>query len=287
MSKNIPKMSETEIAEIAQMFFQQRGWEMFPEVVLPNFNGRPDLIGKKRELCMVVECKKSLTYPVLEQLTRWHHNWQFAENSHYLSTERLGIPHLLVAFTERGSGAFPALKQEILTRYRIGYYSVKRDPFPDELLSDFAMRRGRRLGKFESSDSIHQMYYKNYLWEVREVIPGKIQPGSRQTADNILMHLQQDMKKAVAGATATNGSYMTPFKRTMNKVRAVLERGGTWHIQKILDVINQEMGGHHYCSDSSAKNGISKFIVEQQVGIKVSKSSPRYELYREPSNVPD
>ena len=114
MKKNkIPKLKETEIAEIAQMFFEQQGWDMFPEVVLPNFNGRPDLIGIKETLCSVVECKQSLTYPILEQLTRWHHDWNEAKESEFLNTDNKGIPHLLIAFTEHGSTHFPPLHPQL------------------------------------------------------------------------------------------------------------------------------------------------------------------------------
>lgn len=281
MANKQKKMQETEIAEVAQMFFEQRGWDMYPEVVLPNFNGRPDIVGEKMEKCLVVECKGSLTYPVLEQLTRWHHDWKSAEESEYRTTENRGIPHLLVAFTERGKGSFPDLKKEILDRYRIGYYSIEREAHPDKWLSDYYIKQGRKLGVFEDHSCQYDMYYKNYRWIVREEISPKIQHGSRRSAHNILKHLNKDMKVGIAGSTGKDGAYMTPFKRTMNKVNTVLERGGVWHIQHIVEAINKDLGGHHYCSDSSAKGGISKFIIELKIGVKTCDYAPKYELYKD------
>ena len=67
-------MTEVEIAEVGQMFFEQKNWDLFPEVVLKGFNGRPDFIAKRHQLCAAIECKKTLSYPVIEQLTRWRHD---------------------------------------------------------------------------------------------------------------------------------------------------------------------------------------------------------------------
>lgn len=275
MAEKKAKMLETEIAEIAQMFFEQLGWDMYPEVVIPNFNGRPDLVGEKMEMCAVVECKKSLTYPVLEQLSRWQLDWQSAEDCQYQTTEGKGIPHLLIAFTERSRGGNSPLKQELLDRYRLGHYSVDREYHSDDAFHQWH-REEDEIGRFTNSAFIYTMQYKNYRWTVREEIAPKIQHGSRRSAHNILKHLNKDMKMGVAGATGKEGAYMTPFKRTMNKVQRVLERGGVWHIHNIVDVINKEMGGHHYSSDSAARRGVSKFIVE--LGMGEEESLCRYQL---------
>jgi len=79
---------------------------------------------------------------------------------------------------------------------------------------------------------------------------------------------------------ALNDAEMTPFKRTINKAKTVLERGGEWHIDTLIKVINTELGGHHYCHDNSAKQCISKFLVELGVGEKVD-NRPVYKLKSE------
>ena len=276
----VPKMTETEIALIIGMYFEQKGWDMYPEVVLPNFNGRPDYISVKQELCMVVECKTSLTYPVIEQLTRWHHEWNQAEESEYQSTDGKGIPHLLVAVTERSSSLFPPLKKELMERYRIGYYTVDRREYPKDWYSSH-----HKEGVFESHGHDGGVcYFGDYQWTVSEKVVPKIQPGSRRTAHHIIEHLNHDMKQGIAGSSGALGEYMTPFKRTMSKVKTVLERGGDWHITKILEVINNELGGHHYCSDRSAYGGISKFITELGIGEKVSDYPPKYKI-KKPESV--
>lgn len=274
MKKKIPKMTETEIAHIVGMYFEQKGWNMFPEVVLPNFYGRPDYVSVKQELCMVIECKTSLTYPVIEQLTRWHHQWGQAEKSKYGTTDGMGIPHLLIAVTERSNSLFPPLKKELMERYRIGYYTIERCEYRKEWYSSLY-----KEGVFECYGHDGGVcYYGDYKWTVKEQVIPKIQHGSRQTAHHITKHLNEDMKQGVAGSSGSLGEYMTPFKRTMNKVKTVLERGGEWHISKILEVINTELGGHHYCSDSSASGGISKFITELGIGEKVSDYPPKYKI---------
>ncbi|OES23920.1 hypothetical protein [Alteromonas macleodii] len=257
MQPNNPdKLTEAEIAAVAKVFFERKGWELFPEVVIPIFGGRPDYIGKKQQLCMAVECKPSLTYPVLEQLIRWHDTVDMANNSEYVDARNYGIPHLLVAVTGRNKQKHADLKQRLLDQYRIGHYEVSYE--------GIAWHR-----QHKAADAPFDDYgYGNidgHRWRVYERSAPKIQPGSRQTADRILALLQQDMKDAVSGVTGMKNNHMTPFRRTMNKATEALEKYGQCHITTIINEINSTMGGHHYCSDAQAKTSIGKFLVEFEI----------------------
>lgn len=280
VAKQIP-MTEAELAEVAECFFASKGWDLYPEAVIPNFNGRPDHLGvKMKTLTAAFEYKRSLTYPVIEQLTRWHHEMTAAINSKYMDESTKAIPHLLLAVCQRGNNGtkFAPLKQELLERYRIGYYEISKV----KGVRDF--RRATRDLKDKEVFCEHdklQLWIGDCEYQFYEVIPPKIQAGSRQTAHNIIKHLNLDMKMGCAGTTGLSNAYMTPFKRTLRKVQTVLERGGEWHIDTILQVVNKELGGHHYCSDASAKNGICKFLEDQKIGIKVYDYSPTYILWTE------
>jgi len=266
-------MTEVEIAEIAQMFFEQRGWELFPEVVLKGFNGRPDLVAKKHQLCAVIECKKSLSYPVIEQLTRWRHDHNHRIERGYPLKDIYAFPHLLIAFASGNNKPMALLKKEILRQHRIGYYELTRIALDDK----FRLHKNDELGRFYDhglDDSYCQ--WKNFRYIVREVVPPKIQEDSRNTAHRILKQLNADMKQATAGASGREGGFMTPFKRTMNAVESILNRGGEYHIVDIMNALHKDFGGHHYSSDRAARNSIPDFIVKLKVGVRCCDAPPRY-----------
>lgn len=267
------KMSEADIASVAEVYFRSKGWELYPEAVLPNFGGRPDIVGAKQQLCMVTEVKASLSYPVLEQLTRWHHEMAEYTASEYADETTKGIPHLLFAVvgSSAGGGRISDLKREIIERYRIGVLFVTLtgdDNYQDKPENVF--------------DSNGYGYILGKRWRVLEAIPAKIQIGSRQTAQRILKHLNPDMRCIPPGVSGKHGGYMTPFKRTIAKARTILERGGEWHIQHIVDEINQNMGGHHYTSDTSAKSSIAKFLEEFNIAERKAQFVPVFTLKDHP-----
>jgi hypothetical protein len=276
MSKE-PPLTEVEIAEIGQIFFEQRGWELFPEVVLKGFNGRPDFVAKKHQLCSVIECKKTLSYPVIEQLTRWRHDRDERIENEFCNKPISSIPHLLIAFTGGNNKPLALLKKEILRQHRIGFYEVTRVSMDDKYAS-FVSRDKQSLGKFkEHGFDTAYCQWKNYRWKVKEVVPPKIQEGSRKTAHKILSQLNNDMKQATAGANGQEGNYMTPFKRTMNAVDTILKRGGEYHIVDIMNALHEDFGGHHYSSDRTARNSIPKFIVQLEIGTQVSDAPAKYQ----------
>ena len=270
------KMTEIDIARIADMFFQQMGWELFPEVVLTNFGGRPDLNAVKNSLCMIIECKKTFSYPVIEQLARRQEEMaHWSKNQSTKEHKRRGMPHLLIAFTEKATSSHSALKTRIIKELRIGHYSVSRKPHCDSFLSSMT----DKLGEFKhyGDGKYYTMQFENYRYEVRMEIEPKLQIGSRQTAHRIVNKLHADMKDGVAaGSSGKEGGQVTPFRMTMNKVKRVLDSGGEWHIVNILKEINLHHGGHHYTTDKAATQGIPKYIVDMGYGKKVNDYPPLF-----------
>ncbi len=247
--------TETEIADIAKAFLELNNWALYPEVVIDLFNGRPDYIGIKAEtLCQVVECKRTLSYPVIEQLTRWQTDAEKRKQWHRQGyDQKIAIPHLLTAFVGRTNGSMSDPKRQILKQYRIGVYSIEK--------RDCLRRRNQSNKPYLSScgDDYWTMAMNDFEYHIRLEIAPKIQPGSRRTAHRIVEALNTDMRCAQAGAKGGDTEYMTPFKRTMNRVKNVLNDGKERHIQQIIQDI-KPIGGHHYCSDKVAMASISKFI---------------------------
>jgi hypothetical protein len=279
VKKQIP-MTEEEIALVSSYFFTAKGWNLYPEVVLPIFGGRPDHLGVKNEyLTAVFEYKKSLTYTVIEQLTRWHHEMTCAINSTHTNESKKAIPHLLIAVCQHSNNGFkfPALKSEILNQYRLGYYEISKVRGSKEFR--FATK-DLKDGEMFHENAYPTLWIDEHEYQLYEIIPPKIQHGSRTSAHRLLEHLNEDMKIGQSGTTGRKDAFMTPFKRTINKAKTVLERGGEWHIDTLIKVINAELGGHHYCHDNSAKQGISKFLVELGIGEKVD-NRPVYKLKSE------
>lgn len=257
------KFTEEEMAAVAESYFASKGWSVFPEVVIPHFGGRVDIMATKGALCAAIECKTNFSYTVLEQLIRWKYEYESYVNSEYADESVKGIPHLLYAVVG-GSRIVSDLKKEILQNNRIGliHASVERDS------------GWRKKNKSSLFDDYGYAIIGNDRWHFDEVISPKIQVGSRKTASRIVMHLNEDMKVGIAGSSGSKGAYMTPFKRTMNKAKSVIDRGGEWHISNIISVINSELSGHHYINDSSAKAQIAKFLVELEMAEKVYDMRP-------------
>lgn len=235
-------MTEAELAEVAKLYYERNGWNMFPEVCFQNFSGRPDWIGRKNNLAMVVECKLNLNFSVLEQLTRWCcSNWQ--KSNVFDGKRNMGIPHVLVAFvTSWGDHSF--LKESIINEHGIGVIIVDKrfNRYDDDGEGPVFKKDGRlEWGKY---------YYSFY-----ENKSPKIQPGSRKTAHRLLEHLNDDMKVATSGVKTGESLLITPFRRTMNRVYSVMKPNKSYHIEHLLQMI-VEHGGHHYSSDKNAANGI-------------------------------
>lgn len=240
---------ETEIAEVAKIFLEINNWNVYPEVVIDLFNGRPDFICKKNEsLCHVIECKKTLSYQVLEQLTRWRFD---SEKRKHLGQD-FAIPHLLSAFVGKSNTPISDLKKKIFTENRIGLYSISKR-------KNLITRKKETPYIISCAECYWYLVHGDFVYTIIEEISPKIQNGSRKTAHKIIKSLHDDMKIANAGSKGGDTEYMTPFKRTINRVKEVLSDGKERHIQQIVEDI-KKIGGHHYCSDKVAAMSISKFI---------------------------
>ncbi|HFD4007923.1 TPA: hypothetical protein ACF33U_004208 [Vibrio parahaemolyticus] len=247
--------TEAEIADVAKFFLESNGWSLYPEVVIDLFNGRPDYVCVKNDsLCKVVECKKTLSYPVIEQLARWQIDAEKRKEWHRQGYEqKIAIPHLLTAFVSRTNGGMTDLKRIMLEQFRIGVFSIsKRRSLRSRHVTDEPYFS-------TSSEDFWVLVWGDYEYTIRQEVAPKIQVGSRETAHRIIESLNDDMRCAQAGVKGGETDYMTPFKRTMNRVREVLSDGKERHIQHIIDEI-KPLGGHHYNSDKVAMSCITKFI---------------------------
>lgn len=242
------KMSETEIAEIAKIYFNHSGYKMYPEVVIDGFNGRPDYVSiKGKSLVHIMECKQSFTWSVFEQLYQW------------VRESRLMRPHLLTAVVgdvSRSSGM--QVRLEMMKVNRFGLLSISKRSYPHE-----------RKGFSNNGDYWHSNAIYSFSW----VIDPKIIPGSRETAHLIKNQLDDDMMIASAGSRGGETDYMTPFKRTMARVSRVLSSGKELHITHILEGVNR-LGGHHYTSDKSFIQSVPTYIRKFELAVSARRSGP-------------
>lgn len=277
------KMTEEEICTVGEIFLKQKGWDLYPEVVLPNFGGRPDFIGTKGNLCTVVEAKTSLTYPVIEQLTRWQLTHDFYEHSEWCDNSETGIPHLIYALTGGSNRLDPySLKYKLMKDYRIGWIHVElvEDYTNSKKYYDQTVDTSCKFNRYREGvvDSVGNLFINYKQYKITERLEPNIQVGSRQLAYNITKHLQEDMKCAVAGVTGREDNFMTPFKRTLNRaIQVVTESEKPLHPNDILVGV-EKLGGHHYSKDSTFKNCIGGWLIDKGGCVKVSEFPPLYKI---------
>lgn len=256
--------SETELAEVAKQFFSLRNWDLYPEVVIDLFDGRPDYVGIKNNVCMAIECKKTLTYPVIEQLARWQIDAERRQALNRESRKPIAIPHLLVAFVGETKSRASELQLHLLNHFRLGVYSVRKDG---------VVIRGSHTYIDHNSDDYWVLIHGPFRYQIRLVSEPKIQPGSRNSAHRIIEALNPDMKIAQAGAKGGETTYMTPFRRTMDRVKQVLSDGKEHHISEIIRGVCA-LGGHHCSSDRAAQVSIIKFVEQFGIAHRCRKYGP-------------
>lgn len=259
------KMTEKELAIVANLYFEKRNWDMFPEVCFSAFGGRPDFVGKKNSLCMVVECKLTLGFSVLEQLTAW----RCETFKHYSVDKRdasMGIPNLLVAFVQ-STGRSTWLRDKAIKDYGIGVINVQKNR---------TFRRTKDDKPFFKNDTLYMGEFSYYIQERNSP---KLQPGSRETSYRLIEQLNDDMKIAEAGAKSGETQYVTPFRRTMNRVYVFMSKNKEkeYHVDHLVSGI-ETLGGHHYVSDKNAANGISAGLLREEIAIKAKDFGPWYKL---------
>lgn len=230
-------MTEEEIAACVEKWLAAHCWECFPEVVLRNRAKRPDLIATKGPWVHVIECKKALGLPVIEQAMSWlssQHN------------PNAGLPHLIsVAIRRNPSARRSDFAVELLKRYGIGVIEVEKRP-------------GKRLSYQGTEEVVHTCCYTVYV-----PLEAAIIPGSRHLGRTLRAQLNPDTRMATAGTPGNTGQYMTDWKRTMLRVESFMKQGGSFTTSEIVSHLF-DTGGYHWCSKSSAISGINASLTRLQ-----------------------
>lgn len=217
-------MTEAEIAACVTQWLNLFNWNVYPEVVLKGRARRPDIVSVKGPWVQVVETKKALGLPLLEQVTSWQTHRQ---------PDRCGIPHLIYAAVKRTGGRRSDFAVSLLKQYGIGLIEVSKITG----------------GHFNSKPTASSNY------RLRIEHEPTLQPGSRRLGHIIREQLREDMKVATAGTTG-NGDYMTDWKRTMLRVEALMQDGKQRTTSEIVSFLDAT-GGHHWCSRASALSGVN------------------------------
>lgn len=220
-------ITEQEIALLVQRFLESTGSNVFPEVALRLFSGRPDLISTRNGVCSVFECKTRLTFGLVAQATAWHR-----------AQERdCGMPHLIwlvVGSTRsRSSYAEDGLLWQVIGQHSLGVLEVHKRP------------RVICSGGAQGENIFMPLY------TLRIIRCARVQPGSRKSAHLIISKLNPDSKIATPGSRGGQTLYMTDFKRTTIKMAILMRDGQPRSLQDIVRTISTR-GGHHYSSDASA-----------------------------------
>jgi hypothetical protein len=288
----VKKMTEKEICEVGEIWFKQKGWDLFPEVVLNNFGGRPDFVATKGRVCAVIEAKTSLSFPLIEQLTRWTSTWQDHEDSKWCDSSECGMPHYMYCLTGGTGGSLRGLKKHLFKDFRLGWIHVELvedyDGF-DTTWEDIKSKR-HMWGGYTLEEGVvnsrGDLLLNKKQYKVTEIVEPRVQPLGRKLAHNIIGQLQEDMKQAVAGVTGSEGNYMTPFKRTLNRAYETIKNSElkSLHPDEILAGV-EKLGGHHYASDRGFKNSIGGWLLEMTDVVRVGYN--RYGIGKEKEDETD
>ena len=230
-----PQMTEAEIAAVVSKWLEFYSWDVYPEVVLKGHSKRPDLIASKNHLVNVIETKKALGLPVLEQALSW-----FTSQFH----DRTGLPHFIMIATAASRGRPSDLMNHLLAHYGIGWITVEKTP---------AVMVGR--GEYQE-----KRHGAEYSLRVRK--EGKLVPGSRTLGKVLRKQLNPDTRIATPGTTGS-GCYMTEWKRTMLRIEQLMSDGESRTIAEIIQWLTTN-GGYHWGTRSSALTGINTSLTRQK-----------------------
>lgn len=233
-------MSEAEIAACVQEWLAVYGWESYPEVALKHHAKRPDLIAIKGQWVHVIECKKALGLPVMEQAFSWFYSQH---------CEKAGLPHLItIAVRRNRSYRRSDFATELLKSKRVGLIEVDKTP-------------ARNLGHGDFAQNIPPSY------ELSVALDSGIVPGSRLLGSVLKEQVKPDTRIAVPGVPGGGGQYMTDWKRTMLKIEELMLDGETRSTSEIVAWLLHN-GGFHWCSKSSAMSGVNSSLIRQKYGKK-------------------
>lgn len=220
MKPTIKFNNEEELATYFQKYLKDNGFDCYPEVVFDRFSGRPDIVAVKEEKVYVFECKMNFGLSVVSQAYRWF--------SHY--NPNYGFPDYIYTVTpyKKSSKRRNDLLDDVMKENGIGHIMIG-DP------------RVNRMWLFDGSKHF-------YNKDIHSVLDAKPQKDNEKYSRILQEQLYDDMKEANAGTTGTE--IMTPFKRTMNRVKEVMQDGVARTARDVLPLV-KEIGGHHYASDNS------------------------------------
>lgn len=226
-------MTEAEIAACVEAWLKWLHWEVYPEVHLKHHSKRPDFVATKGALVQVIECKKAIGLPVLEQAMSWFYPYR---------SHKLGLPHLIYVACKKSSARrdFPLL---LMRQWGIGLLEVEKSP-------------SRKLRYDGVTEKVSEAHYS-----LRVQLEPRLIPGSRHQGKVLRAQLHADMRIAVAGTTGT-GQFMTDWKRTMIRIETLMGDGKQRHVAEIVDWLNVN-GGYHWASRSSAISGINTSLTRQ------------------------
>ena len=289
---DIKKMSEKEICEVGEIWFKQKGWDLFPEVVLNNFGGRPDFVATKGKVCAVIEAKTSLSYPLIEQLTRWTTTHQEHTDSRWSASSKCGMPHYMYCLTGGTKSGLRGLKKYLFKEFRLGWVHVEIiDDYTglDYMWEELKSRRYLFGGNVMTDGVVSpngDLLLNKIHYRITEMIEPRVQPLGRKLAHNITEQLREDMKQATAGVTGAEGNYMTPFKRTLGRAYDTIKSSelASLHPDEILAGV-EKLGGHHYASDNGFKNSIGGWLLEMTDVVRVGYN--RYGIGKEKEDETD
>ena len=263
------KITEEEVAQVTSLLFESWGYDLYPEAKMECFGGRPDLVGVKTGYwCSVVECKSTLSYPVLEQVCRWHIEKDFLSKSEWYNSEkqpdRTAIPHFLwVATGNSRDSKLHDMKSYLLDKFRIGWIDIVVD---QELPEGWVESDWYYADRYEDSKLNDQGFghgsvrIGNRIYSYRIMCEAPIQEGSRNTAHHIIKQLYPEMKQATAGTTGSKTNYMTPFKLTLQNTVNLMEEDKVYTANQLLTLINADKG-HHYSKDATYVSSIGKWLL--------------------------
>lgn len=238
-------LTEQEIALLAQRYLESTGHNVFPEVSLKLFSGRPDLIATRSGVCSVFECKARLTFGLVAQATAWHRTQE----------RECGMPHLIWLVVgsnrSRSSYAEDGLLWQVIKQHSLGVLEASKRP--------------------RVTCGAHTV---SPLYTLRVIRYAGVQPGSRKSAHLLMRNLNPDTRIAVPGSRGGETVYMTDFKRTTIKMAMLMKDEQPRSLKDIVRNVSLR-GGHHYSSDSSAISALRQHM--SRLGYRRIEGRP--ELY--------
>lgn len=276
------KLTEEEVAQVTSILFSYWGYELYYETQLDIFGGRPDIVAvKNKHWCSVVETKATLSYPVLEQVCRWHMEKDYLSSSEWYDKNknpaRTAVPHFLwVATANSASVKLHDMKRYLLDKFRIGWIDITYKDCASHYCDTQLKRYPDNSVSKYSVEDYGMIRIGAKIYEYRVMAHAKIQEGSRGTGHMIVEKLIPEMKEANAGVTADKANFVTPFKLTLRNTVAAMEEGVGYTSKELLSLLRTSGKDHHYSRDSGYTSSIGKWLLHFDYASATGKYPVRY-----------